>query len=237
MKTLNLLVFLLIFNTFIMLGFIASQFTGKVVLERITVNLTRAVDGDTIDASDIGRVRLLGINTPEKKQPYYQEAKDYLKSYEGNLVQLELHGKDKYQRTLAYLFYENKLINAEILKQGLANLYVYEKDDYYPKLEKAEQAAREQGTGLWKKSDNFGCIDLVKLKYQEDGKRCTNRELLVLENKCITLSVIIKDSANHIEQVKIPQGIFTKNYSCVWNDDGDTLTVRDETGLLLYYSY
>ncbi|MBU3912468.1 MAG: hypothetical protein KKE50_00085 [Nanoarchaeota archaeon] len=62
MKTLNLLIFLLIFNTFILLGFLISELTGKVFYERISVNITKVIDGDTID-TDIGRVRLLGINT------------------------------------------------------------------------------------------------------------------------------------------------------------------------------
>ena len=63
MKTLNILIFLLIFNTFILLGFLASEMnmTGKVVYEKISVNLTRAIDGDTID-TEMGRIRLLGIN-------------------------------------------------------------------------------------------------------------------------------------------------------------------------------
>ncbi len=61
MKTLNVLVFLLIFNTFILLGYIASELTGKVTYERINVNVTRVIDGDTID-TELGRVRLLGIN-------------------------------------------------------------------------------------------------------------------------------------------------------------------------------
>ncbi len=61
MKTLNILIFLLIFNTFILLGFLTSELTGKIVYERITVNVTRVIDGDTID-TNIGRVRLLGIN-------------------------------------------------------------------------------------------------------------------------------------------------------------------------------
>ncbi len=62
MKTLNILIFLLIFNMFVLLGFLTSEFTGKVVYERVLVNITKVIDGDTID-TDIGRVRSLGINT------------------------------------------------------------------------------------------------------------------------------------------------------------------------------
>lgn len=65
MKILNVLIFLLIFNTFILLGYISSTMTGNVVSERITGNVTHIVDGDTLDV-DIGktilRIRMLGIN-------------------------------------------------------------------------------------------------------------------------------------------------------------------------------
>ena len=61
MKLLNILIFLLIFNTFILLGFLASEMTGNVVKSRVLINVTRVIDGDTID-TDIGKVRLLGIN-------------------------------------------------------------------------------------------------------------------------------------------------------------------------------
>lgn len=236
MKTLNILFFLLIFNTFILFGYLASELTGKVVYERISVNVTRVIDGDTID-TDVGRVRLLGINTPEKKQPYYQEAKDYLSAYGGKMVELEDHGKDKYDRTLGYLFCNNELINSEILKHGLASLYVYEKDEYYSELKKAEQDARDNNLGLWKQSLNLGCIELIKLKYEEDGNRCTNQEQLILNNKCSSMKIIIKDDANHIEQVSIATGTYTQNFSCVWNDDGDSLYIRDDSGLLLFYRY
>lgn len=64
MKTLNILVFLLIFNTFILLGYLISETktTGKIIYERVSVNITRVINGDIID-TEIGRVRLLEINT------------------------------------------------------------------------------------------------------------------------------------------------------------------------------
>ncbi|MBM3233966.1 thermonuclease family protein [Candidatus Pacearchaeota archaeon] len=237
MKTLNILVFLLIFNTFILLGFLVSEvkITGKVTYERITINVTRVIDGDTIE-TEIGKVRLLGINTPEKKNPGYQEAKDFLVQFEGKKIELEDRGKDKYQRTLGYLYYQNKLINSEILKFGLATLYVYNKDENYQELEKAEKYAREQEIGLWKKSENYGCIKLTELKYQEQ-ERCKNQEQLILQNNCENLQVILKDDANHIEKIQLDKGIFTKNFSCVWNDEGDSLYLRDEQGLILFYRY
>jgi len=67
MKTLNILLFFLISITFILLGFLFSQFTGKAIYQLEKANLTRVIDGDTID-TNLGKIRLLGINTPEKKE-------------------------------------------------------------------------------------------------------------------------------------------------------------------------
>jgi len=65
MKTLNILIFLLIFNTFILFGYLTSELTGRVTYERVSANLTRAIDGDTIEIQDGTHVRLLGINDKE----------------------------------------------------------------------------------------------------------------------------------------------------------------------------
>lgn len=239
MKTLNILIFLLIFNTFILFGYLASTMTGKVTYDRLTANVTHVVDGDTLDVKigkAIQRCRLLGINTPEKKNPGYEEATNYLKQYEGQNVEVESRGKDKYQRTLAYTYYNNKLINSEILKLGLANLYVYEKDENYNKLKDAEKSARNNQLGLWKHSTNYGCIELVELKWKEN-ERCNNQEQLILDNKCESMNIILKDDANHIEKLDLNSGIFTENFSCVWNDDGDSLYLWDSSGMLLFYRY
>lgn len=241
MKTLRILLFLLIFITFILLGYLTSTFTGKVTYDRITGNITRIIDGDTLDVFIFSnnltqRVRLLGINTPEKSQPYYKEAKDNLARYEGKQIQLETKEKDKYDRILGYLLYNGKLINKEQLELGLANLYYYREDEYYREMKQAEENARERGVGIWKKSDKYGCIKLVKLDYLDLGD-AKNQEQLILDNKCTSMQVIIKDDANHIYDETIDRGIWTKNFTNIWNDDGDTLTVRDEQGLLLWYRY
>jgi hypothetical protein len=197
------------------------------------------IDGDTL-VYEIGNItqhcRLLGINTPEKKNPGYEEATSYLKQYEGKQIEVEDRGKDKYQRTLAYIYFNNKLLNEEILKLGLATLYVYDKDENYNKLEKAEKQARKNEAGLWKKSENYGCIKLVELKWKEN-ERCKNQEQLILNNNCREMNIILKDDANHIEKIQLNQGLFVQNFSCVWNDAGDSLFVRDDSGLLLFYRY
>ena len=38
------------------------------------------VDGNTLDVDGAGRIRLVGVNTPEVSEQGYQEAKDFVKS-------------------------------------------------------------------------------------------------------------------------------------------------------------
>jgi hypothetical protein len=166
-----------------------------------------------------------------------EEALDFLRQYEGKIIEIEDRGKDKYNRTLGYIYYQDKLINSEILKLGLATLYVYDKDENYNELERAEEQARANNVGLWTRSKSYGCIKLIKLQYNEGETRCTNNEQLILNNLCSSLQVILKDDANHIEKINLTIGVYIQNFSCVWNDEGDSLYLRDEQGLLLFYRY
>ena len=72
--------------------------------------VTKVVDGDTIALNNSERVRFSGINTPEKGECYYQEAKDILGSIVlGKEVYLERDrtNKGKYGRLLRYVYYDD----------------------------------------------------------------------------------------------------------------------------------
>jgi len=204
--------------------------------EEREVFVIRAIDGDTLD-TEIGKVRLLGINTPEEKMPYYNEAKFYMEKFENKTLELEIHGSDKYNRFLIYAFYSNNLINSEILRKGLANLYVYDKDEHYPELKKAESQARKMEIGIWKKSKNFGCLTVEK--FQPIDKNENENETLILKNICsIELKITIKDDANHIYKEEISaNSLLEKTFHNIFNDDGDTLFIWDDSGLLVFERY
>lgn len=238
MKVKRLLMFLVVLILLIDLAYFYPKLTGKVTkdYERITVNISRVIDGDTFKDNSGQSYRLLGINTPEKKQAYYNEAKDFLKQYEGKEAEIEIHGEDKYKRILGYVYFNNKLLNKEILEKGLGNLYVYEKDKHFQELLEAEKYAQGRELGIWKKSENYGCLEIVEFNYAEE-ERCKNQEQLILNNKCESLNLTLKDDANHIYKININKGIFVQNFSCVFNDEGDSLFIRDERGVVLYYHY
>lgn len=210
--------------------------TGQSI-KKISTKVIRVIDGDTIEIEGGEKIRLLGINTPEKKEFYANEAINFTKKLENKIIEVEITEKDKYGRSLGYVFFNGKLFNEEILENGFAHVYTYDRDKYSEKLESAEAIARKNEIGIWQKSRNQGCLVIKEFKYKEDGKRCTNRELIVLENICDTLEVSIKDDATHIFRETIKKGTFERNFSCVFNDAGDSLFIWDSTGLLIFERY
>ena len=121
---------------------------------------TRVVDGDTIVVKGIGKVRLIGVDTPETKHPrkpveyFGKEASAFTKGMvEGKKVRLEYdwQRKDKYNRTLAYVYLEDgTFFNAELIKQGYGHAYTCYSFKHLEQFRKYEKEARENKRGLWK---------------------------------------------------------------------------------------
>src|SRR6185312_10072976 len=104
-----LLVFLLLFS-----GADAVPFTGEVV---------GVLEGDTIEVLHNGkaqRVRLHGIDCPEKGQPFGNNAKHAISSLIfAQVVTLQIYGKDKYRRILAdVLLADETNVNHQLVKDG-----------------------------------------------------------------------------------------------------------------------
>ena len=198
-----------------------------------TFQVFKVIDGDTIELSTSQRVRLKGINTPESSMQFFQEAKEFLEFLiQNKSIQLENHGTDKYGRILAYIFISNKNINKEILQQGLATLYYYGKDSHYEELKQAEEFARLNQKGLWGKSSNAKCLGIIEFKTDEP-------ERLVLQNNCdYELEIMYKDDATHIYKATIEaNSVYTKEFSHIWNTNGDSIYIYDSEGLLIFYRY
>lgn len=142
------------------------------------VIVERVIDGDTIVVEDIS-VRLLGINSPEKKEQYYEEAKEFLEDAVLNKTVVLKFGKekqDKYNRTLAYVFAGNKNLNLELVKNGFANFYFPSgRDVYYEDFKKAWEKC---GENLCERSEDK-CADCIELK-EFDYKK----EIVVFYNRC-----------------------------------------------------
>lgn len=130
--------------------------------EKILVQVTRVVDGDTIEVNFNGeaeRVRLIGIDTPETvhpnrgEEPYGREASNFTKTWlEGKQVGLEfdVQERDRYGRLLAYAWLNNQLFNEILVREGYAKVSTYPPNVKYVDLfTAAQKEAREANRGLW----------------------------------------------------------------------------------------
>ena len=110
-------------------------------------------DGDTItmlSGKEQTKVRLYGIDAPEKKQDYGQKSKQFLASLiAGQVVEVEPKGKDRYKRTLGIIYYKGQDINAQMVLNGYAWAYVKYSKIYVDQ----ETTARENKLGLWQSSN------------------------------------------------------------------------------------
>ena len=110
-------------------------------------------DGDTItvlSGKEQTKVRLYGIDAPEKKQDYGQRSKQFLASLiAGQIVEVEPKGKDRYKRTLGIVHYKGQDINAQMVLNGYAWAYVKYSKIYVDQ----EKTARKNKLGLWQSSD------------------------------------------------------------------------------------
>lgn len=110
-------------------------------------------DGDTItvlSGKEQTKVRLYGIDAPEKKQDYGQRSKQFLASLiAGQVVEVEPKGKDRYKRTLGIIHYKGQDINAQMVLNGYAWAYVKYSKIYVDQ----EKTARKNKLGLWQSSD------------------------------------------------------------------------------------
>ncbi|OGI12466.1 hypothetical protein A3K64_03490, partial [Candidatus Micrarchaeota archaeon RBG_16_36_9] len=233
-------------------GFLDSNVVS-LIGKRDTGVVERVIDGDTIVVNGT-HIRLLGINTPEKKELYYQEAKEFLEGLVLNkTIEIEYGAEryDKYNRTLAYLIIGENEINAELVRNGLANIYIYDTDRHTAELREAWNTCMQRGKNLCEKSENpcSLCIELKELDVKN--------QKVVLNNKCDfecnLTNWSIKDEGRKKfffknfmlegkSEVKIIVGNKTNTESVlfwkedyVWTEAGDSLFLRDEKGKLILW--
>lgn len=128
--------------------------------------VTRIIDGDTVEIDGNESVRLLGINTPERGEKYYEEAKEFLDEEIFNkTIKLGFTNDryDKYGRVLAYIFLENENINVKIVENGYANYYFYSgRDRYSDELEDAWNKCINNNKNLCEAS-NDKCAKCIEI--------------------------------------------------------------------------
>ena len=124
----------------------------------------RAIDGDTIELATGERVRYVGIDTPElyrrsgtawvyHPEPYAEQAWTFNRlAVEGRTVRLEfdIERRDRYQRRLAYVYRDDRFINADLIAQGLADVMTIPPNTRHTELfRRLEREARDTRRGVW----------------------------------------------------------------------------------------
>ena len=139
--------------SFVILGFLISllfpflcwSWQGKVV---------GVSDGDTITVMHDGKgekIRLYGVDSPEKDQDYGQKAKQFTSdSVFGKTVDVKPMDTDRYGRTVGIVSYDGVSLNAELIRSGHAWVYrQYCKEPRCKEWEFIEAKAKDEKNGLW----------------------------------------------------------------------------------------
>lgn len=175
------------------------------VLEQETkevVTLVSCVDGDTAtfktkDGSY--KTRFLAVDTPETKhptkgvQPFGKEASDYTCNALKKAEKIELEYDDnsdkydKYDRLLAWVFVDGRLLQQELIQKGLGEVaYLYDDYKYTPLLEEAQKKAKEEKVGKWqeesKKVSSASWLDRAIQSIQGFFAKIVNNITGFLEN-------------------------------------------------------
>ncbi len=133
----------------------------------------RVFDGDTVMLEDGHKIRLLGINTPEVQHRDKmadaggEEARLWLMNklqHAKVRIEIDAEKADKYGRTLAHLFTEEKeYINLSLVKAGLAEVNIYPPNlRYANELLAAEKQAEKAKLGIWQRPE-YAAIPLSSL--------------------------------------------------------------------------
>lgn len=130
-----------------------SAGAGRAAAATYACKVVGVTDGDTLRVLHDGReerIRLHGVDAPEKTQPYSTRAKQLVSSLAfGKVVQVQALDTDRYGRTVARIVLEDgRDLGRELVREGLAWWYrQYAADD--AELGALEQDARAARRGLW----------------------------------------------------------------------------------------
>jgi micrococcal nuclease len=213
-------------------------------------------DGDTITLEGGEKVRLIGINAPEKGLKYSDNATELTKELvkEGVYLARDVEDKDRYDRLLRYVFAEGKFVNAELVREGLATKYTVNENEIFTELlECLEIEAKENKKGVWSSLASYPLVMEVEYDAEGHDDQNLNGEFVAIANTGsdeIDLDGwYVKDEATHFyyfKAVSIGRGeslrlytgqgtdteseLFWNSPLPVWNNAGDTAFLFDSNG-------
>ena len=164
----------------IKLYFCISLFFAVTTLQAATLSgrVVAIADGDTITILDNTntqyKIRLAGIDAPEKKQPFGNVSKKSLSDMVyGKQVSVDYSKQDRYGRTVGKVIIDGVDANLEQVKRGLAWFYKkYQNEQpFEDRLDylHAQEAAEQSKVGLWKEQAPIAPWDFRKSKKQDNN--------------------------------------------------------------------
>lgn len=137
------------------------QELGKTDVFQEKVRVVKVYDGDTLDVvTDKGekmKIRLYGIDAPEKGQKFADTARIFLRDLtEGQEYTIDVYYKDKYKRYVAALFDDNGIaLQEDLVRNGFAWVYPRFCEDVMlcVNWENAEDEAVRTRQGLWQEKN------------------------------------------------------------------------------------
>ena len=197
------------------------------------VHVDRIIDGDTIESNKTS-IRLLGINSPERGEYFYEEAKEFLEQEILNKTVNLKYGKeryDKYQRVLAYVFLDNTNINLRLVENGYANYYFPSgKDQYYNQFFEAWEDCINSQVNLCEPSQHV-CAQCISIN--------TNSIINNCNFSCDISDWKIKaEGRDNIIFQEVLESREEISFELELTPEGDTLFLRDGAGgLVAWESY
>lgn len=145
----------------------ADQLIGKVI---------KVTDGDTVNVltsdNETHKIRLSGIDAPEKKQAFGNRSKQALADLiDGKTVTVEYNKLDRYQRVIGKITFDGQDVNLRQIKLGLAWHYKkYEKEQDVEDRSiyaDAEYLAQRDKLGLWLDQNPIAPWDFRALQHKQ----------------------------------------------------------------------
>jgi micrococcal nuclease len=232
--------------------------TFEGVVKRIIDGDTLSIEG--CDSN----IRLSLVNTPESYESGYTQANSFVSSLckAGSTINVDQDDNqpyDKYGRIVALVYCQNKKLNAELLYNRLAII-----DTRFCSTSEFanEEWAKSYGCEV-KITENKtlkNCFSITNFHYDAEGNDNynLNDEYVTIKNSCDfeidMTSWIIRDEATHVYTLPTfifnPKTTFTfytgtgtdtstelywgRTTGAVWNNDGDTLYLKDSNGNLIF---
>ncbi len=248
-----------VLGALVLLLFSTAPFTSTAAAADLVAKVRDVIDGDTVILDDGRKVRYLGINAPEHGQPYARDATNLNRRLVSGLsVRLEFDQirEDRHGRLLAYVHRDGKLVNGQLLAEGLAHVFsIPPNTRYAERFLQVQRNAKAAKKGSWKTVR--GPLKITRIEPKGDGEegkgalaefvRIANvsDQTVDVAGYSITdrdghrydfpsarlrpghvLTLVTGEGQDRRDEAR-PITLYWNRRAGVWNDRGDTAHLRD----------